>query len=318
MTKVYKSLSKNYPYKRGYCKCGTLTTHCIDGTFVCKECEISLEDKLTPEEQEIICSLKGTKLTPAEIKNLLKTKKEHSTSGRPYEYRGKTITFGVFGDSHIGHNCYDPRLMKYAAKTFNERKVDFVIHTGDICEGHYENKRQGSVFELTEIGGDAQVKRAVEELSQIKRPIYFITGNHETNTFFKLAGFDIGQQIQERLPNSHYLGQGTGKIILSNGQHIEVVHPDGGSSYAISYRSQKIAESLEGGTKPAILLLGHYHKAEYLFYRNIHILQTGTLQSQTPFMRGKHLSAHKGFYIVKAEIGKAGVSSFVPEFIPAY
>jgi len=317
--KVYKSLSIKYPYSRGRCiKCKKLTTHMKGEEFVCKTCSMALEDKLEDSNKEVLSDLKNSHLSPEEIKELLKVKKVNSTSGRPYEFKGKKICFGVFGDSHIGHNCYDPRLMKYAAKTFNERKVDFVVHTGDVCEGHYEGKREGSIFELTDIGGDNQVRRAVKELSQIKRPLYFITGNHETNTFFKMSGFDIGKQIEERLPNAHYLGQGQGKIKLANRQHIEVLHPDGGTAYALSYKPQKIAEAMEGGTKPAILLIGHFHKSEYMDYRNIHIFQTGTLCGQTPFMRGKNLAAMKGFWIVEADVGRYGIASVKSQWFKAY
>lgn len=319
MIKVYKSLSKNYPYNRSKCvKCGILTTRKIGKDYVCKECDMRLEDKLDENEKELLAKLKKSDLSSKEIEILLKTKKVNSTSGKPYEYKGEQLTFGVLGDTHCGHNCYDERLMKYAAKIFNERDVDFVIHAGDLVEGHYESKREGSIFELTHIGGDQQVDYVIKQLKQIKSPLYFITGNHETNTFFKMAGFDIGKKVEEKIPESHYLGQGQGTIKLPFGNHIEVVHPDGGSSYAISYRSQKIAEAMEGGTKPAILLIGHYHKAEYLYYRNIHIFQTGCLQSQTPFMRGKHLSAHKGFWIISAEVTRAGISKLVPEFYPSY
>lgn len=316
--KIYKSLNKGYPYERGYCGCGKLTTSKKNDVFICKDCLMALEDKLPSEQQQILKELGSTKLTPEEVRSILKAKKVNVTSGKPYEARGNHVRFGVFGDSHIGHKCYDERLGDYAAKVFNKEKVDFVIHTGDICEGHYESKREGSVFELSHVGGDAQVKYAVEQLSKIKRPLLFITGNHETNTFFKMSGFDIGNQIAEKLPGSQYLGQGSGRVELPNGQFIEVMHPDGGSSYAISYKSQKIVESLEGGTKPAILLIGHFHKAEYLFYRNIHVFQTGTLCGQTPFMRGKNLAAHKGFWIVDAEVTKDGISSLAPKYYPAY
>jgi len=205
------------------------------------------------------------------------------------------------------------------AKTFNSMNdLEFVIFCGDACEGHYESKRQGSIFELDCIGGDAQVEKVVKEFGQIKKPIYGITGNHETNTFYKMSGFDIGNQLKEKLKNWNYLGQGRGTINLPHKNKIEVLHPDGGSSYAISYKSQKIVESLEGGTKPSLLLIGHFHKAEYLFYRNVHVIQTGCIESQTDFMRNNHLSAHKGFWVVELEVGKNGISKIVPQFYPAY
>ena len=279
---------------------------------------MSLEDKLPTNEQEILDTLRKANLTPQEVKNLIKGGKEAPSTGRPYSVRGEKITFGVFGDSHIGHKCFDAKLMDYAIEEFNKRKVDFVVHTGDILEGHYESKRQGSVLELAHIGADAQVNEAIKHLKKLKRPMYFVTGNHEANTFYKMAGVDVGKRIESEVPNAHYLGIQHGEIKLPHGQKIQVIHPDGGTAYAISYKPQKIIESLEGGTKPAILLIGHFHKAEYLFYRNVHTLQTGTLESQTPFMKNNHIAAGKGFYIVTTEIGKAGVSRFVPEFIPAY
>jgi len=321
MKKVYKSLSKNYPYERSGCiRCDRLTTKKVGGKYICKECsiEMGLEDKISSEEREYLSIIKKSNLTREELKNLVKGGKVLETSGKPYGVKGNKIIFGVFGDSHIGHNCFDERLMDYAINEFNKRDVDFVVHLGDICEGHYENKRQGSILELNKIGGDAQLKEAVIHLKKLKKPLYFITGNHETNTFYKMGGFDIGKQLEEKLPNAHYLGIQHGEIKLDYNKKIQLIHPDGGTAYAISYKPQKIAESLEGGTKPSVLLIGHFHKAEYLFYRNIHILQTATLESQTPFQKNNHLSAHKGFYIVTMEVSKDGISKFVPEFYPAY
>jgi len=98
-----------------------------------------------------------------------------------------------------------------------------------------------------------------------------------------------------------------------------MLHPDGGSSYAISYKSQKIIESLEGGHKPNVLLIGHFHKSEYIFYRNIHCIQAGTLEGQTKFMKGNHLSAHKGFWLLDIESNTKGdVTAFGSTFYPSY
>jgi predicted phosphodiesterase len=318
---VYKSINKHYPYDRGYCSvCGNITTHKKGDDFVCKGCEMGLEEKLTPEDTELLATLKKSGLSQAEVKNLLKHKgvRNETYPNQPFKVKGTKFSIGVFGDTHIGSKFYDPEVMKYAAQVFNERKVNFVVHTGDITEGHYENKRQGSVFELTEIGGDAQVDRAVKELSQIKQPLYLITGNHEHNTFYKLCGFDVGRQIADRLPNVNYLGNAKGVIELPFGQKIEAIHPDGGSSYAISYKPQKIVESLEGGSKPAILLIGHFHKQLHMDYRNIQTFMTGTLQSQTTFMRNNHLAAHKGFYVIDFEVGKNGIKSISPTWYKAY
>jgi hypothetical protein len=79
-----------------------------------------------------------------------------------------------------------------------------------------------------------------------------------------------------------------------------LIHPSGGSSYAISYRSQKIVEQIEGGTKPNMLLIGNYHKAEWMpSYRNVSVCQVGAFQAQTPFMLTKGLAAHVGGWIMQ-------------------
>lgn len=73
-----------------------------------------------------------------------------------------------------------------------------------------------------------------------------------------------------------------------------VMHPGGGSSYAVSYRPQKIVESLQGGEKPGVIVIGHYHKLSSNMFRNVWAIQAGCSQDQTPFMRKLGLEAHVG------------------------
>ena len=81
---------------------------------------------------------------------------------------------------------------------------------------------------------------------------------------------------------------------------------------------QKLMESFTGGEKPNILVQGHYHKALYMFNRNIHGLEAGTMCGQTSWMRGKKIPAHKGFWIIDLSLGKGGIGKFAPAFYPGY
>lgn len=91
------------------------------------------------------------------------------------------------------------------------------------------------------------------------------------------------------------------------------------NSYAISYKIQKMIEAMSGGEKPSILAIGHYHKAEYIMYRNVHSFQTGTFQAQTPWMRGKGIAAMMGGWIVEIEVDSDGsILRIRQEFIPYY
>lgn len=281
------------------------------------------KDKLHKKEQRALKKLYGqgynlediTRMGNALANKSIKTQKD-------YRIGKSHVKFGLFGDTHIGNINYDPALMKHAAKTFTKEKVDFVLHTGDVMDGWYQN-RPTSLFEQDAIGVDRQMKKSVEELSQIAQPLYFITGNHEYNTFMRGAGIEVGPYLQDRLIQrgleAHYLGNAEGNIRLKTGAQIKLLHPDGGTAYALSYRIQKIIEGFEGGEKPALLGIGHFHKIEQLFYRNVHAFQSGTLEGQTKFMRGKGIPAHKGFWVLDVYTREGGqIDKLVSQLYPAY
>ena len=91
------------------------------------------------------------------------------------------------------------------------------------------------------------------------------------------------------------------------------------SSYATSYTSQKYVESLQGGEKPHIVLVGHYHKFDYSYPREVHICQGGALQDQTPFMRKRKLQANVGGCVIWIKQLENGViTSFKVEWLPFY
>jgi hypothetical protein len=119
-----------------------------------------------------------------------------------------------------------------------------------------------------------------------------------------------------------HIGQDQGRIEFRNADGAKYsvmgLHPGGGSSYAISYRPQKLIESLEGGTKPNMLGIGHYHKADLMpSYRNVTGIQSGTFQSQTPFMARGGLSAHLGGWQIEVVPGKT-YNRVRGEFIACY
>ena len=98
---------------------------------------------------------------------------------------------------------------------------------------------------------------------------------------------------------------------------IKVIHAGGGSSYAFSYASQKLVESFQGGEKPAVCIIGHYHKSEYCFPRNVHCVQCGCTQDQTRFMRKRKLAAHVGFATITFQQDVNGsITRFSPSFYP--
>lgn len=262
--------------------------------------------------------MKKNDLTEKEVLAFLKHRSEPALSSSVYNVGEKRVKFLLMGDSHMGHVEYGADINDHAAKVAKNESVDFIIHGGDIIEGHYEHHRHGHIYDLTHLGADQQVRFAVEELSKFDAPLFFITGNHETNSYYHSVGHDIGESLEQRMTNAHYLGRQHGSIELAYGRKIQIIHPDGGTAYAISYKSQKIIESLEGGTKPDLLTIHHFHKAEYLYYRNVHAIQAGCLQHQSSFMKNHGISAHTGFWLVDLDVGPAGVASINTRFFPHY
>lgn len=275
------------------------------------------------DSYKVAQKLSKSGLSPTEIDNFLNSLKAgNPVSGKSYSVGRYHTKYGVISDTHIGSVHYDANLMTFAAKEFSKEKVDFVVHAGDIVDGWYQN-RPASIFEQNAIGYDQQKAMAIKELSKIKQPLYFITGNHEYNTYVRNAGVEIGNELEKGLKElgreAKYLGNAEGTIKLKNGTNIMLLHPDGGTAYAISYKPQKIIESLESGHKPNIIHIGHFHKAEYLLYRNVHTFQAATFEGQTKFMRGKQIPAHKGFWIIDVYGKKGGqVDSIQPKFYPSY
>ena len=103
----------------------------------------------------------------------------------------------------------------------------------------------------------------------------------------------------------HYLGFMEADIRLETSagkySYLRLLHPGGGSAYALSYRPQKIIESLQGGEKPAVLLCGHFHKQADFAIRNVWTILAGCTQDQTPFMRKHSIEAHVGFCVVEMQ-----------------
>jgi predicted phosphodiesterase len=229
----------------------------------------------------------------------------------------KTIRFGLIGDTHINSKYTQLTHLHKLYDLYKEEGINAVYHAGDIDDG--EQMRSGHQYECYTQGADDHVSEIVKvfpERDGIKT--FFITGNHDAS-IIKRCGYDIGYPIANRRSDMIYLGQSSAVVNLTPNCTIELRHPIDGTTYAFSYKPQKLIESISGGEKPNILAIGHYHKAEYIFYRNVHCFQTGTLCAQTPWMKGKQIAAHMGGWIVEVGVDDEGtITRIKQEFIPFY
>ena len=229
----------------------------------------------------------------------------------------RVIKFAIIGDTQMGSK-YTQLTYLHSFYDLCEREgINTVYHTGDLTEGL--KMRVGHEYELYAVSADDMRDDVIKNYPK-KDGIttYFISGNHDAS-IYKQVGYDIGQAIANARPDMKYLGRDCAVINLTPKCTLELRHPWDGTAYALSYKIQKMIEAMESDSKPNILAVGHYHKAEYLFYRNVHALQTGCFQGQTPFTRGKGISVHIGGWIVTIRVDEEGtIQGFAPEFVPFY
>lgn len=262
----------------------------------------------------------------SEIKEILDKKKEKNVvfenmtpnvHKQNWNRRNKTIKFGLMGDTQINSKYTQLTYLHQFYDICAKRGIRNVYNTGDIDEG--EEMRMGHKYECYHQGGDDHIDEIVKNYPRIEKlTTHFITGNHDAS-IYKRCGMDIGKEIASRREDMHYLGRDCARIEITPHCILELRHPWDGTAYALSYKPQKMIEAMEADSKPNILAIGHYHKLEYLFYRNIHCFQTGCFQMQTPFTRGKGISVHLGGWIVTVEVNLNGyIERIIPEMIPFY
>ena len=234
------------------------------------------------------------------------------------KWNGTTILkFAIIGDTQLGSKYAQISHLKNFYELCASEGIKDVYHTGDVTDGL--KMRSGHEYELYKTSADDMVQDVIENYPRIEGiTTHFITGNHDAS-IYKQVGYDIGNTITEKRPDMKYLGRDCALIFLTPNCKLELRHPWDGTAYALSYKPQKMIEAMESDSKPNILAIGHYHKAEYMFYRNVHCLQTGCFQGQTPYTRGKGISVHMGGWIVTIHVDKNGtVTRFGSEFIPYY
>lgn len=267
----------------------------------------------------IATELEKLALTPDEEKRVLQQlqKPERVRKSLDMFANSRSVKYGVVSDLHIGSKHFRPDVFEQSIKTFNREGVDAILLPGDVIEGM--SNRDGHVYELDTIGTTAQVNKAAELLQGYKQPILFTTGNHDEWSKKKSnQGVIVGPTLEDKLGgNAKWLGEYTADIKLSPTTFIRLTH-EGNSSYALSYSGQKRINGLSHDEKPAAIINGHIHKALYMFYRNIHYFEAGTLQDQTDFMRMKGSPAMVGYWVIKLGHNRKGVNTVAQTFYPGY
>ena len=241
-----------------------------------------------------------------------------------YSRPDNTYVFGACGDAHLGSKYERVDCLNELYDLYASEGVDRVFNTGNWIEGEASfNKHDVSIR-----GMDAQLAHLVRFYPCRKGLVtYAVSGDDHEGWYGQREGVDIGKRAEAEFRdggrddwvNLGFMESAVRLVNSNTGKEavLSVIHPGGGSAYALSYTSQKIIESYSEAERPDVQLQGHYHKLWSGMILGSWVVQTGTTQDQTPFMRKKRLQAHVGGAIVTAhQDPKSGrIYRFKPELI---
>ena len=234
------------------------------------------------------------------------------------------IRFGFVTDTHLVSKYSRLDVLNAIYDIFEREGLKNVYHAGNWIDGEAPFNK----YDLYCIGVEAQVRYFLENYPQRKGIVtQILSGDDHEGWYVQRDHIDIGKVMEDRakamgrtdlvdigyMERDFVFRRGDGESV------IRVIHAGGGSSYAHSYTSQKYVESLQGGEKPAMVLVGHYHKFDHAYPREVHVVQGGCTQDQTPFMRKKKIQAMVGGCIVEIQQDRHGIFNRVKvEWMPFY
>lgn len=247
-----------------------------------------------------------------------------STEDSTYKSRKDgTYLFGFSSDQHMGSKYERLDVLNALYDEFEAQGVDRVFNGGNWIDG----EARFNVHDLKIHGMDEQCHYLAEHYPQRKDIVtYAVAGDDHEGWYGQREGIDIGKHAERIMRgagrkdwvNLGYMEAFTDLVHCKTGVTAKLLtmHPGGGSSYAHSYRPQKIVESFDGGEKPGAVLVAHYHKMSFNIIRNVFAIQSGCTQDQTPFMRKKSLEAHVGGGICKLtqDSNTGALTACRPEF----
>lgn len=223
--------------------------------------------------------------------------------------RSGRFLIGATADWHVGSKYCRPDVINGLYDWYKKEGVSKVYLAGNWIDG----EARFNAFDLDTHGMSAQVNKFIDICPRIPGiTTEVLSGDDHEGWYVQREGTNIGQLLEltarkagrEDITDIGYMER---DIELTPGQIMRVIHAGGGSAYATSYTAQKIVESLQGGEKPRVLLIGHFHKLSFEYPREVYCAQPGCAEDQTPWMRKKRLGAHVGGMILDVRVNDQGI-----------
>lgn len=284
----------------------------------------SLKNRLSLSNNElmgIISYLKeiGREVSIVEINGQLVVRKNQQPRRKydikpPKEELHKKVIL-VTSDTHYGSIYCQPSMVNTAVYEAYNRGIEDIYHIGDITDGDYSRIRPVHVSEVFLYGATGQLEYTVKNLPKYKgMKWHVITGSHDQTHSFNY-GMNLGEELAKRRDDVEYLGQDRAITYFDNCA-VELFHPGGGTSRILSTKPQNGIDQMPSKTKPQISLRGHYHKAYYMMYRNIHTFLCPCNVDVSSFMMKNEIPNLMGNYFLTIYYDDNGYVHYVePEIM---
>lgn len=157
------------------------------------------------------------------------------------------LHFGLISDTHMSSIKERPDALHAMYDRFQKEGVKLVLHVGDITDG--VGVFRGHEFELKHQGQTAQINHVIANYPRREGiTTGFITGNHDLRATER-GGVDPGVPISQARPDLIYLGQMSAQVKLADNVKMDLLHPAGGSSYALCFDDQTEILTINGWKK---------------------------------------------------------------------
>ncbi|MBR9700337.1 hypothetical protein GOV11_00545 [Candidatus Woesearchaeota archaeon] len=232
------------------------------------------------------------------------------TSRNPHELERKDFPksgfkFAAISNTELG-NYYarDDALLAFY-RYCEHAGVRTVLHCGDILAGP---RTKHTMEEIETDDPWDQTDMLVKNYPQIDGiKTLFITAPDCEGKFIDKHKTMMGPLIQKTAKEAGrddliYVGHKSNDVIFDvDGTEciVTMAHTTGKVPYARSYPAQKMVQSLQGGKKPHLLILGHLMQLEDYLDREVWVVQAGGFKDQTPSMVADRQHADVGGYMIE-------------------
>ncbi len=229
----------------------------------------------------------------------------------------KKIKVAVVSDTHLCSKDQQITMLRKAYEIGDEEKVDVFLHAGDLSDGAGAVGYRSHNKDVFIDGYTDQLNYMIKEYptSKTGKKTLAIPGNHDWWDYESFGG-DIVKELCDRRPDLEYKGYPKANVDL-NGFKIQIFHPGGGSSQALSYGMQRHILSQRRNKEERVdsIFFGNWHKALFLLYAGVHAFLCPSMKGQDEFHKKLSLPNARGMWIVEYTKNSAGrVTKIVPDY----